>query len=982
MTNGFRLSLIVAGLMAAFAHAGATVPDRVSTATYNAQGLVQTLDGPRTDVSDVTHFAYDAQGRIASVTDALGHIKTFDTYDPYGNPGRSVGANNVTTLMSYTPEGWLQTVTRDSTGTPSTMTFTYDAVGDVIQTQDADSVVMHYTYDDARRLTDITDGAGNHIHYTLDAADNRTKEETFDASNTLRRSLSRTYNSLSQILTVVDALNRTVLSFNYPDGHDAMGHPVHSSDANSIQRKVGYDALNRLVSTIDNYNGTDTATQNTQSVSAYDVSDNLEGVNDPDGLSTTYDHNGLGDLTALHSPDTGTTSYLYDAAGNATQKTDAKGIVVNYTYDALNRLATVSYADTALNAAYHYDEADAVTGCTGSFPVGHLTRVVESAVTTTYCYDARGNLVQKRQAQGSQVDVTGYGYTLADRVSQITYPSQTVTQYGRNALGQITSVTVAPSGGATQTAVSGVTYLPFGPISGYVLGNGQTVARSYDANYQLTDLTSPALSLHFARDAMGNITALGNSPGANPALETYSYDPLYRLAGVNDATGSAIEAYTYSKTGDRLSKTQAGGLATGTYGYQSGTHWLTSIGSAVRTYDLNGNTTGSASAGESLGYGYDGRGRLTLVQRNQQTVATYVYNVMGERIAKAVTSPQLTERFAYNGASQLIGEYGTTNRDYIWLDSLPIAVVDGGAGGNITIGYIHADGLGAPRAISDIAGNTIWQWSFRNNPFGDQVPSGGYSYNLRFPGQYYDAESLLTYNQSRYYDSSIGRYIESDSLGLGGGLDTYSYVSNNPLAFIDFYGTQLAPPGEGYGVPQSQEYWDMQAHNPERILGFVLFGTNIDHVNPPHDDSIQSVASPVEWAVGGGLVRGGGAALRAFSICRGAAASGLGDLTVDEVEAIQSVVDRAQRPLDVVGSAARGARRGVGTKLPVGKGPGTRSDIDYLAPPYGIQYFDGFQELLPSIDPAGGISPGVANPYIGPSIRFEPGAVPFYVPGS
>ena len=170
-------------------------------------------------------------------------------------------------------------------------------------------------------------------------------------------------------------------------------------------------------------------------------------------------------------------------------------------------------------------------------------------------------------------------------------------------------------------------------------------------------------------------------------------------------------------------------------------------------------------------------------------------------------------------------------------------------------------------------------------------------------------------------------------------------------------------------------------------LGNLLFldvpnrRLNIDHVNPPGDDSIQSVTSPAEWLIGGGLVRGGGAVVRAVAMCRSTAASGLGDLTVGEIRAIQSVVDRAQKPLNVVGSAAKGLRRGVGTDFPIGKGIGTRSDIDYVAPPYGLPYFNGLQEYLPSIDPNGGISPGLFNPYEGPSVRFEPGSKPFFIPG-
>lgn len=95
-------------------------------------------------------------------------------------------------------------------------------------------------------------------------------------------------------------------------------------------------------------------------------------------------------------------------------------------------------------------------------------------------------------------------------------------------------------------------------------------------------------------------------------------------------------------------------------------------------------------------------------------------------------------------------------------------------------------------------------------------------------------------------------------------------------------------------------------------------------------------------------------------------------LTFAEVRQIQSIVNQAGRPLDVVGSAATGTRRGVGTNLPIGKGPGTRSDIDYVTGPSSLPYFDGLQGKLPSLDPKTGIIPGCPNPNIGPSIRFEP----------
>ena len=146
----------------------------------------------------------------------------------------------------------------------------------------------------------------------------------------------------------------------------------------------------------------------------------------------------------------------------------------------------------------------------------------------------------------------------------------------------------------------------------------------------------------------------------------------------------------------------------------------------------------------------------------------------------------------YDEAGQLIGEYdgsGNAIQEHVWFNGMPVAVLVGSS-----IYYVHTDQLGTPRIITD--GNTaIWRWE--SGPFGEEAaeedPDGDqtdFTYNLRFPGQYYDVETGLHYNYHRTYDPATGRYLESDPIGLEGGLNSYAYTGGNPLSNID-------PTGEG-----------------------------------------------------------------------------------------------------------------------------------------------------------------------------------------
>jgi RHS repeat-associated protein len=108
--------------------------------------------------------------------------------------------------------------------------------------------------------------------------------------------------------------------------------------------------------------------------------------------------------------------------------------------------------------------------------------------------------------------------------------------------------------------------------------------------------------------------------------------------------------------------------------------------------------------------------------------------------------------------------------------------------------FIHVDHLNTPRLIADSTQKTVWRWDqaepFGNNPADEDPEAVGVAFDLplRLPGQYYDAETLLHYNYFRGYDAGVGRYVESDPIGLDGGLNTYNYVGGAPLTGEDPFG--------------------------------------------------------------------------------------------------------------------------------------------------------------------------------------------------
>ncbi|WP_242629527.1 RHS repeat-associated core domain-containing protein [Xanthomonas oryzae] len=769
-------------------------------------GLPSSKDGPQHGTTDRTSYEYypadDAtcttaagyclyrKGDLKKVIMPSGQATSYLSYDGAGRPLSIKDANGIVTDYTYHPRGWL-TATKvrgadaSSEADDRITRIDYWPTGLVKQVTQPDGAFTAFTYDAAHRLTDITDNAGNTVHYTLDNAGNRIKEDTSDASGTLKRTLSRVYNQLGQLKTQATA-GSDPTDFAY----DANGNTTTVTDALATATQSEYDPLNRLSRTLQDVAGIKADTK-----FEYDALDNLTKVTDPKGLDTTYDYNGFGDLVKLTSPDTGITSYTYDSAGNRATQTDARGNTTAYSYDALNRLTKVTYPTTSLNVTYTYDATQ--TACTSgeTFSIGRLTKMQDGGAITQYCYNRFGDLVRKVQTSNGITLVLRYDYTIGGQLQRMTYPDGAVVDYVRNAQGQTTQVGVTPAGGSRQVLLTNATYYPFGPAAGWTYGNGRTLARRYDLDYRpqaIQDTRPGGLDVGFGFDPAGNLTALTPAGNTTPEIGL-GYDTLGRLTALKDgSTGTLIDGYSYDATGNRLSAKV--GTATQIYTYPTDSHRLRAVASVARTYDKTGNTL--TIGGKAREFSYDASGRMSMAKRAGALVMNYRYNGKGEQVRRFLGT---TNTYTlYDEAGHWLGDYdsnGAPKQQAIWLDDLPVGLL---ANAN-KLHYIEPDHLGSPRVVIDPTRDVaVWTWSLKGEAFGNTAPNqdpdgdgAALVLDMRFPGQRFDAASGLNQNYLRDYEAATGRYGQSDPIGLGGGISTFSYVAATPLTSIDPFG--LAP---------------------------------------------------------------------------------------------------------------------------------------------------------------------------------------------
>ena len=268
----------------------------------------------------------------------------------------------------------------------------------------------------------------------------------------------------------------------------------------------------------------------------------------------------------------------------------------------------------------------------------------------------------------------------------------------------------------------------------------------------------------------------------------------------------------------------------------------------ARNQDAAGNTT---SIGGKA-FAYNDANRMSAVKQGAAVVESYGYNHRGERVLRAPASgdAQVT---VYDEAGQWVGNYSSTGQaqqQAIWLDNYPVALIQTPATGVPELAYIQPDHLGTPRVVIDpVRDVALWEWSNKSEVFGDQAPANdpdgdGVAFDpaLRFPGQQATDASGLFYNYQREYEPGVGRYSQSDPIGLEGGINSYAYAKSNASSLIDPHGLQssiirtIGPPPPGYygGEDGAHQQYNPDLPNygkgespglyiyPERISGELL----------------------------------------------------------------------------------------------------------------------------------------------------------------
>ena len=516
---------------------------------------------------------------------------------------------------------------------------------------------------------------------------------------------------------------------------------------------------------------------------------------DPSG-TTTYERDAQGRVTTktqrLINGDTRSVSYAYNPQGLLASTTYPGGQVLQNVYNTTGQITGLTWAGQPLVTGITWNPLGQPTGWSWSLPGG------TAAIPATRSYNTAGQL--------TATDFSSYQYDAAGRIHTLTQklwrPANTNPQ--ASTISQATS---------TWT----VQYSPAGRITGFTKNTAanapvDTATFSYDANGNRTtstrDLAGTATSRTYGGDASHN-RLLGFEQTATAGSNSASTSVTYQYNTAGDLLGDGLTTYRYDSEGRMESASTGQGEDAPTTKYAHN-----ALGQRVfKTEPLYASST---STGNKTGKNLNNL--LADDDEPQAEPPGLIQQILSffSKLWSPSTSDaeKLGFSYVYAEDGSLLGEYGsggsnsTGTAQYIYLPTasgpMPIAAVIKGQ-----TYAVHSDHLNTPRKLTQPDGQVAWQWAY--SAFGDEQPTIGakrftsestnpttgatsipeVTFNLRYPGQYFDKETKLHYNYFRTYAPSTGRYTQGDPIGLDGGWNRFGYVGGNPLSYTDPSG--LAP---------------------------------------------------------------------------------------------------------------------------------------------------------------------------------------------
>lgn len=730
------------------------------------------IDGFRDDVNDFTYIDYDNIGNIVAIKEANCH--TVSSIDDYYEGMSENPECQKTVFGSFTSERKPQYVSING----KVINITYDSRGNITsktETKNGVSSVTTYEWDNIDQLTKVTYPDGSWVSYEINGARyveaiNKSKGERveFTLNKMGQAEIVTIKNNKGVIVSTTTyewGLNEKVKSVTTGEGfkttyeYDVMDKLIKYTDHLGNVYTLERDVLGDIVKEIDPLNGV---------ISKEFQDKKLASVTDQNGNKTTFDMDAFGVVNTMTSPDSGVTTY--DNYGNGLVKNIVKGnnkANVSYDKDETNRLTKIKNHIGGYNLELKRDELGRVIEIKPDNEVNH-------GVSMNMTYDDFNNVTQLTETIDTVLFTTNNTFNKNGRKIKTITPSGATIDYILDTNGQIKDIDYSKNGFSTNV-ISNVDYYYGSLVSSYSMSNGVNASFDYNADLAISNLSYQGTQTYFNEsytfeksNQISNITDNLN----NSNSQSFTYDEKSQLTNAVGAYGTI--SYTIDQVGNRTEKVEEG--VSELYVIDGSSNKVLSSSDRVFEYDELGNIIKDNKT-EII---YDSMNRPSSVNVDGLS-SHYVYNALNQRVKVN------NNHYVYNEHKQLVYlEEGNKTIEFIYLNGFKVAmIIDNGI--SINIYYAHNNYQGVPRQFSDAKQLIVWSGQFK--PYGEVYDENADISNIiRFTGQYKDMNTNYIYNYFRDYDSSLGRYIQSDPIGLNGGINTYAYVTNNPVNYVDPFG--------------------------------------------------------------------------------------------------------------------------------------------------------------------------------------------------